>query len=114
MHELSITQNILKLALDTAKENKANKITKINLKIGDFTFVEPECILFYFEQISKNTVAEDAALKIEKIPLKIKCNKCEKESILKDLTLFICSFCKSQDVKIISGRELYIKSIDIN
>lgn len=112
MHELSITQNILDIALKQAP-NGDTKIRKISLKIGEFTFVDPECVRFYFEQISKDTPAEDAVLDIEKLPLRVKCNDCEKENPLLKADEFICPDCKSNKVEIITGRELFVESIDV-
>lgn len=113
MHELGITQNILDIALKQV-EAKDTKINKISIKVGEFTFVDPECVRFYFEQISKNTIAENAALYIERMPLKIKCSSCGKENTLLKMDEFICPECKSKNVEITSGRELFVESIEVS
>ncbi|MCL5773346.1 MAG: hydrogenase maturation nickel metallochaperone HypA, partial [Firmicutes bacterium] len=79
MHELSITQNILDIILKEAEKNAAKKITKVNLKIGDFTFIEPECVSHYFELLAKDTPASGALLEIERVPLKFRCKTCSLE-----------------------------------
>lgn len=112
MHELSITQNILDIALKQAP-NGDTKIKKISLKIGEFTFVDPECVRFYFEQISKDTIAESASLDIERLPLKVKCAGCGKENPLLKADEFICPDCGSNNVEITSGRELFVESIEV-
>lgn len=113
MHELSITQNILDICLKEAEKRKAGAIKKISLKIGEFTNIAPECIKFYFEQISKESPAKDASLEIETIPLKIKCNICNEKSTPEEHYFFICPKCQGQNLEIISGKELLIESIDI-
>ncbi|MFH1453739.1 MAG: hydrogenase maturation nickel metallochaperone HypA [Armatimonadota bacterium] len=113
MHELSITQNILDIALGNLPDNNA-KITEILLKVGEFTYVDPECVKFYFEQISKDTPAEGAVIKYEKVSIKIKCKSCGKESSLsKENMVFACPECSSKDVELTSGRELFIDSIEV-
>lgn len=47
MHELSITQAILDLALEEARKANAEKIVKIDLVVGELTGIEPEYVRFY-------------------------------------------------------------------
>jgi hydrogenase nickel incorporation protein HypA/HybF len=42
MHELSITQSILSIALEQAEAAQANRITKINLVIGELSGIVDE------------------------------------------------------------------------
>lgn len=112
MHEASIAQNLLEIILDKARECKANKITLIKLKIGDFAGINQDSLRFVFENYSKGTLAEEAFLKITPIPLLGKCRKCnETFKIKKDE--FKCSKCGSVEVDIISGEDLYVENIEI-
>lgn len=112
MHELSITQNILDIALANAPEG--GKITKISVKVGEFTYVDPECVKFYFEELSRGTAAEGAVIEAEKTAIKIKCGSCGKEnSLSKDELAFICPACRSKEVTLTSGRELFVESIEV-
>jgi len=58
MHEFGVTENIVKIASDKATEAQASKITKINLVVGELSGFVPDCIQFYFDFLSKDTVAE--------------------------------------------------------
>lgn len=113
MHELSITQNIIDIVLDQAKESGAKKVNQVNLEIGELTQVVGDCVAFYFEQITKDTVAEGAKLNIKNIPTKAKCGKCSHtfnpDGL--DLTCPECDFIYSE---IFEGRELAVTSIDID
>jgi len=77
MHEASITESMLSLALEKAKEAKAVKVTSINLIVGELAGVVPECVQFYFDVISKNTIADGAKLIFEIKPTQIQCRKCQ-------------------------------------
>lgn len=46
MHELSITESILSIALEQAKAVPASKILKINLTIGELAGIVDECVQF--------------------------------------------------------------------
>ena len=112
MHEGSIAQNLLTIALEKAKEYKANKITLIRVKVGEFTGVNQTALEFAFDNFSHGTIAEKAFLKIISPPLLGKCRKCnEVFKIKKDN--FICLKCQSLEIDIISGEDLYIEDIEI-
>lgn len=113
MHELAVSQNILEACIKEAEKEQGRRIKKIKLKIGEFTGIVPDCIKFYFEQISKETLAKDAELIIKTLPLKVKCKKCCKTSNISEPYFFICPQCQAQDLEIISGKELLIESIDL-
>jgi len=54
--------------LKIAKEEKAEKITKIYLRMGEFTEINPEILTYYFDEHGKGTIIEGATINIEKSP----------------------------------------------
>ena len=112
MHEGSIVQNLLAIAIEKAKECKANRITLIRIKVGEFSGVNQSALEFAFDNFRQGTIAEKASLKIVSSPLLGKCRKCnEVHKIEKDN--FKCSKCHSLEIDIISGEDLYIEDIEI-
>src|SRR5665648_949906 len=112
MHEGSIAQNLLAIAIEKAKEYNVNRITLIRVKVGEFTGVNQSSLEFAFDNFSQGTIAEKASLKIISSPLLGKCRKCnEVFEIKKDD--FKCSKCHSLEIDIISGEDLYIEDIEI-
>jgi hydrogenase nickel incorporation protein HypA/HybF len=67
MHEIAIAQNILDIALDTAKKNKADKIVCIDISIGEFSCINPEALRFVLSCIATNSIAEEADIVISRI-----------------------------------------------
>ncbi len=112
MHEASITESMLSLALEKAKEAKAGKITRINLVVGELSGVVPECVQFYFDEMSKKTIAEGATLAFETKPTQLKCRKCQ-TVFTPDNHEWKCPKCKETSVEIASGRECYMESIEV-
>ena len=112
MHEASITESMLSLALEKARDAKACKITSINLVVGELSGVVPECVQFYFDVISKNTMAEGARLNFEIKPTQIKCRKCNNVFTPADHK-WACPKCHEASVEIASGRECYMESIEV-
>lgn len=82
MHEMSITQAMLDLALEHAK---GQRITDIYLQVGGMSLVVPESVEFYFEYLSKGTLAEGATLHFETVPLEMTCMDCGQQADLSDL-----------------------------
>lgn len=111
MHELGITESIVNIAVDKAKEAQASKITKINLVVGELSGFVPDCIEFYFDFLSKDSIAEGASLHFESAPAQFRCRSCSTVFRPQD-TIWTCPKCQSQSVEITKGRELYIESIE--
>lgn len=86
-------------------------VRKIYLEIGALKYVVPEILILAFEQIPKNKKLDNAKIQIEIIPVKIRCDNCGVESVVKK-NLFRCTECLSTDVSIISGKEFNLKGIE--
>lgn len=112
MHELAITDSIMKIAIKEAEKNNFNKVLSIKIKIGEFSGVLPQLIQEYYNIVSEGTIAENANLVIEKIPVKIKCQDCNQTNEI-DKMKVMCPDCKGTNVKIIAGREFYVDSIEV-
>jgi len=112
MHELGVTENIVNIAVAKAGEAQASKVLKINLVIGELSGFVPDCIQFYFDTLSKDTVAQGAALHFETVTTELRCRNCSAVFRPQD-TLWSCPTCGSQSVEISKGRELYIESLEV-
>ncbi len=112
MHELGVTENIINIVLDKARENKASRVTGVNLVVGELSGFAPECIQFYFDFLSKDNIAEGAALHFESAPVQIRCRTCSTIFHPEDNS-WNCPECQSQEGEIAGGRELYVKSIEV-
>ncbi len=112
MHELSITQSILSIALEQAKTVQTNKVTKINLTIGELSGIVDECVEFYFDLLSKDTIAAGASLCFDRPPTRLRCRNCD-TIFSPDNLEWVCPNCQEQQIEIISGRECYVSSIEV-
>jgi hydrogenase nickel incorporation protein HypA/HybF len=112
MHELGITENIVNITLAKADEAQASKVLKINLVIGELSGFVADCIQFYFDTLSKDTIAQGAALHFETVPAQLRCRNCSAVFNPRD-TLWSCPECGSQSVEIFKGRELFIESVEV-
>jgi hydrogenase nickel incorporation protein HypA/HybF len=115
MHELAVTESILKIVVKHAKTNNANKVVRINLRIGEMTDFIGEYIQHYFDYLSKDTIAEGAMLVIEQSPVVFHCTDCDMtfQVSLKDSGKIVCPRCGGVKMTLVSGREFYIQHIEV-
>jgi hydrogenase nickel incorporation protein HypA/HybF len=111
MHEMSITQSLLEIALAEAAKCNAKRITVINLKIGALTGVVEESVTMYLEFLAKDTPAEGARLVATAMPVTARCPSCEITFPVEDL-IFVCPRCGGM-AQAVTGRELFIESLEI-
>lgn len=113
VHELSITQNILDIALRAAAEQNAAHIREIRLRMGPFSGVVPECVQMYLDVLAKGTPAEGAKIKVTTVPLKVRCRDCGREGEI-DRAHIACPFCGSLHLQRLSGREFLVESLEVD
>lgn len=113
MHEAGIAQNILDIAVENASNNNAKVINKIYVKIGRLAAIEHDALLFAFDALKEDTIAANALLEIEDIPIKGRCMECKHEDIYDEM-FFSCKRCGSYKVELLTGEELNITEIEVD
>lgn len=112
MHELAVTQSILDIVVTHAQQAGAQRITRINLVIGQLASVLDDSVQFYWDIISADTVAHGAQLQFERISTEFRCLACQ-HTFKPTPTTFACPQCLSPQVRIHHGEELRVESIEI-
>lgn len=102
----------MEAAVPEAEKHGAKKILEIRLKIGELSGVLPECIQEYFNIVSRGTIAEGARLAVEKIPVTIECASCGYDGEIPKRKIH-CPECGGSDIKIKSGREYFVDSLEV-
>jgi hydrogenase nickel incorporation protein HypA/HybF len=111
MHEIKIAEDLTAIILETAGKENLSKVTKVNISFGQMVQIVPDIFVFAFRETVRNSVAQDAEVDIEIVPVKIKCKNCGSDFQVTD-NRFTCNVCSSADIEIINGKELFIKSIE--
>ncbi|WP_177917685.1 hydrogenase maturation nickel metallochaperone HypA [uncultured Eubacterium sp.] len=112
MHELGIMLQIVKTIDDALSEQDYKELLSITLQVGEMTDVVPEFLKNAWESIRPNSDYPNAELIIEPVPAVAKCLDCGYTDNIKSFG-FECPDCHSSRLKIISGKELIIKQLEI-
>jgi hydrogenase nickel incorporation protein HypA/HybF len=111
MHELSITENILEIAVRHGRQAGAAAVTDLYLVIGEISSIVDDSVQFYWDIVSEGTIAAGSQLHFRRIPAQLSCRSCGHTYSPQDG--LPCPFCASTDIAVISGEEFYLEAIDI-
>jgi hydrogenase nickel incorporation protein HypA/HybF len=112
MHEQSIVESLLALALQNAEKANARKIIRIELVVGDYTGVVEDAVNFYFGFLSKDTIAAGAKINFTRVPAQLRCRDCDLLFPMQKRE-YRCPKCEGKRVEIVGGRELYIENMEV-
>ncbi len=112
MHELSICQSLMTQVESIALEHKAQNVTSITVAVGALSGVEAELLKNAYPIASAGTVAENAELIVETLPVRVKCSQCGSESDATPNKL-ICKECGDWRTTLVSGDELMLMSVEL-
>lgn len=112
MHEFSIVNALLEMCEKNARANDAQKITRVEVKIGKLSGVEAHLLETAFNTFKEQTVCDEAEFVIHVQDVVIRCRDCACESALTQNEL-LCPACQSRDVSIVDGEEMYLMRLEM-
>jgi hydrogenase nickel incorporation protein HypA/HybF len=112
MHELPVTQSLLDIALRHAGQAGARRVTDLFIVVGELSSMIDDSVQFYWDILSRGTMAEGARLHFKRIPAEMQCMVCA-QIYRPGRDDFACPACGSVGAKIIAGEELFLDAIDV-
>lgn len=113
MHEYSIVQSLLQSCEEHAAANDSEQVTKVVVKIGTLSGVEPDLLETAFNTFKEKTVCDGCDFVMNIQPIVIECFDCETQSTLHK-NEFCCPNCQSNKVKVIDGEDMFLMSLEMN
>ena len=112
MHELSITQGMLAVVLEHAEKAGARRVVGIDLRIGEASGIVDESLQFYFDYLSRDTLAAGARLNLTRVPLRFGCRSCGTEFQPEERD-WRCPACGATGGSVMAVQEFLVESIEI-
>jgi hydrogenase nickel incorporation protein HypA/HybF len=112
MHEISLMQEVLHIAMMHAERNKAQHIHTLTLRIGPLAGVDVEALRLAFQVVTEGTAAAGAILEVEETNVKCWCAGCSK-LFEPPHSEFFCPDCKVLSSDIRQGREFDVIALEV-
>jgi hydrogenase nickel incorporation protein HypA/HybF len=114
MHEASIACGIIEIADDHCRKAGYGRIDAIEVNIGSASGILPDALQMAFEIARADTLASNASLIINLIPLGGVCRDCGREFNTDEAFILQCPNCGGKDFILNRGREMDIAEIEVN
>ena len=112
MHELSVCLALMSQVNRIAGEHGARRVDRIVLNIGPLSGIEPALLKNAFPLAAAKTVAEEADLVIEEIPVRVECSTCGQETEAA-VNRLVCGACGDFRTRVTSGEEMTLASLEL-
>jgi hydrogenase nickel incorporation protein HypA/HybF len=113
MHELSIVLSIIDEIGAESEARGFHGVEVVHLKVGVFSGVDREALLFAWDLACEGTPLEHSRLDIETVPLIIHCAVCHRDRKPPSLYQLCCPECHTPSETIITGRELEVVFLEV-
>ena len=112
MHEFSVCHDLLRQVEDLARAHNARAVSVIHLQIGPLSGIEAALLEQAFTVARAGTVATDAMLTTEALPIQVRCQSCGAVSVVAPNRL-VCGACGDWHTELMSGDELLLASVEL-
>jgi hydrogenase nickel incorporation protein HypA/HybF len=112
MHEMSLCEGVLQVLQTEAGKQGFTKVIAVWLEIGDLSSVEPEAMLFSFDVVTRNSLADGAKLNIVNVPGVAWCMQCSK-NVAVEQRFDECPDCGSFQLQVTGGDKMKIKELEV-
>lgn len=112
MHELAICQSLMNQVESIVVERGARSVSSITVALGPLSGIETELLMNVYPMASAGTVASNAKLIINNLPIRVRCSQCNCESEASANKL-VCKACGDWRTTLISGDEMMLMSLEL-
>jgi len=113
MHEMSVAAGILEIVEQEMGRRPGAKLLGFDIEIGEFSCVVEHSLAFCLEASLADSPWPTAQVRITTQPTQARCRNCQC-SYTPGRYDFTCPECDQTDFEIISGKEICLKSLEID
>jgi len=112
MHEMSIATSLLDAARDQALRHPGARVSKVGVRIGEWSGVDPESLRFCFDALLAGGDPNPPSLDIEFLARQNRCAACGTVFALTDFEIQ-CAHCGEPITSPVSGNELELAYVEL-
>lgn len=112
MHEMTLAQSIVDIVAEQARAQASRRVSKVRLRIGVLSHVDPRALEFGFEVVARGTAAEGAALVIDRPDGSAWCTECS-EPIVVTSRADACPRCGGHQWLLTGGDEMRVVDMEV-
>lgn len=110
MHEASLIDGMLRIALRELNKNAARSVSSITVRVGAMSGALPDALSFAFSA-ARDGIFKNAELKLLEDPVAALCADCGAEYWPQGFP-YVCPACGGNDFRLTGGEDVYIESIE--
>ena len=110
MHEYSIVSALLERVTSEAKANRASRVHRVNVRIGELAGVDVELLETAYAVFREKTICDGAELVIQRVAADWRCPRCD-VCIVRGQPLR-CSSC-DMPARLVAGDEIFLDRIEM-
>ncbi|TSA25823.1 MAG: hydrogenase maturation nickel metallochaperone HypA [Bacteroidetes bacterium] len=110
MHELSIALNILDIVQEECRRAESSSVAEVVIRVGTLSGVDTEALTTCLHVASRDTLMQDARIRIDRQQGRGWCSGCFTEFEMEDI-LTLCPGCLQPASELRAGQEMQIDSI---
>ncbi len=112
MHEYALVQSLLESVLQEAQAHGAKRVLRVTIQKGHLSDESEEALRFYWDEISRQSLAEGATLHIETVIEEMRCLECGALFPAGE-EMEVCPHCAGRRLVSTFGDALILKSIQL-
>lgn len=110
MHELALCESITRIV---ERARQGQPVEAVDLVIGHLRQVVPETLEHCWELVTAGTPLAGSILRIEQVPVQVRCRGCGTLTTSTGMPLPDCAGCGGRDTVVEHGTEFQVTSIDV-
>jgi hydrogenase nickel incorporation protein HypA/HybF len=113
LHELSVALGLLEGIEEAAARDGVERVLSVHVRVGAMSGIAPDALRFSWELATAGTVAADSVLRIEDVPLAVRCERCGEDREPRAAGGLVCPVCGTVCPTIVRGRELQLVAMEV-
>ncbi len=111
MHETFVAHALIDQVLIVAGQNRLTLVEEIEVALGEAQQLEWDTFEVAFATAASGTIAAQANLRLENVPITARCRACDC-FFIPGYNLYTCPSCHRSNTDIVAGNDVILKTVN--